>query len=178
MEETTTPAVTTRSVGIRYGLILAVLSVAYFVIMNLLGVDMSQGIGRWASLVFTIGILFVGQKHFKDNGDGFMSFGQGFGIGFWIALISTSISSVFSYFYIKFIDTGFIQTLLDRTREQMEEKGNLSAEQIDQAMEMTSKFMTPESILIFGLIGGFVITLICALIVTIFTQKKAPDGIV
>jgi hypothetical protein len=178
MEETSTPAVTTKSAGIRYGLILGVLSIAYFIIMNLLGVDMSQGIGRWAGLVFTIGSLFLAQKYFKDNGDGFMSFGQGFGIGFWIALIATPLSSAFSYIYMKFIDQGFVQQLLDRTREQMEEKGNLSEEQIDQAMQMTSKFMTPESILIFGLIGGFIITLVCALIVTIFTQKKAPEGIV
>ena len=107
-----------------------------------------------------------------------MSFGQGFGIGFWIALISSAISSVFTYFYIKFIDQGFIQQLMDRTREQMEEKGTLSEEQIDQAMQMTSKFMTPESILIFGLIGGLIIMIICALIVTIFTQKKNPEAFV
>lgn len=178
MEETATPTVTTKSVGIRYGLIMAVISIAYFVILNLLGVDMSQGVGRWGGLVFNIAVIVLAHKYFKDNGDGFMSFGQGFGIGLWIGLISSAISSVFTYIYVKFIDQGFIQQILDKTRESMEEKGNLTEEQIDQAMQMTSKFMTPESMLIFGLIGGFIMLLICTLIVTIFTQKKAPEGMV
>ncbi|HCW06852.1 MAG TPA: DUF4199 domain-containing protein [Cytophagales bacterium] len=175
MEETAKPTVTTRSVGIRYGLFMGVISIAYFLILNLLGVDMTQGIGRWASLIFNVAIIFLAHKYFKDNGDGFMSFGQGFGIGFWIALISSAISSVFTYVYIKFIDASFIQQVMDKTRESMEEKGNLSDEQIDQAMQMTAKFMTPESMLIFGLIGGLVILCIVSLIVTIFTQKKNPD---
>jgi hypothetical protein len=175
MEETTTPSISTRSVGIKYGLVMAVISIAYFVILNTAGVDMTQGIGRWGSLVFYAGIIFLAQKNFKDQGDSFMSYGQGMGISFWISLVSSVIGSIFTYLYVKFIDTGYIQQMMDKQREQMEAAGNLSEDQIDNAMTMTAKFMNPEMILIFGVIGGIIMILIVGLIVTIFTQKKNPE---
>jgi hypothetical protein len=178
MEETTTPSISTRSVGIKYGLVMAVISIAYFVILNTAGVDMTQGIGRWGSLVFYAGIIFLAQKNFKDQGDSFMSYGQGMGISFWISLVSSVIGSIFTYLYVKFIDTGYIQQMMDKQREQMEAGGNLSEDQIDNAMSMTAKFMTPEMILVFGIIGGIIMILIVGLIVTIFTQKKNPDPFV
>ena len=175
MEETTTPSISTRSVGIKYGLVMAVISIAYFVILNTAGVDMTQGIGRWGSLVFYAGIIFLAQKNFKDQGDSFMSYGQGMGISFWISLVSSVIGSIFTYLYVKFIDTGYIQQMMDKQREQMEAAGNLSEDQIDNAMTMNAKFMNPEMILIFGVIGGIIMILIVGLIVTIFTQKKNPE---
>ena len=68
--------------------------------------------------------------------------------------------------------------MMDNQRQAMEEQGRLSEEQIDQAMEMTAKFMTPEMMLIFGIVGGVIMGLIVALIVTIFTQKKNPEPFV
>jgi uncharacterized membrane protein (DUF485 family) len=175
MEENPKATVSTMSVGIRYGLIMAVISIAYFVVLNTAGVDMSQGIGRWASLVFYVGVIILAHKYFKDQGNSFMSYGQGIGIGFWIALISSVISSIFTYIYVKFIDTGYIQQMLDKQREIIEEKGSMSDDQIEKAMTMAAKFTTPEMMLIFGVIGGVIITLLVALVVTIFTQKKNPD---
>jgi hypothetical protein len=179
MEESTnaTSPISTRSVGIRYGLFLGVISIAYFMIMNLLGVDMSQGFGRWGGLVFSLAMIFLAHKYFKDNGDGFMSFGQGFGIGFWISLISSAISSVFTYIYVSFIDQSFIQQMLDKVREGMEQKGTPD-DQIEKAMEITAKFMTPGSMFIFGIIGGVIMGIICAVVVTLFTQKKSPEAFV
>ncbi|MBS1553929.1 MAG: DUF4199 domain-containing protein [Bacteroidetes bacterium] len=178
MEESTKASPTTMSVGIRYGLIMGVVSIAYFVLLNTLGIDMTQGIGRWASLLYVVGIIFLAQKYFKDNGNSFMSYGQGIGIGFWISLVSSLISSIFTFIYIKFIDSTFVQQMMDNQRQAMEEQGRLSEEQIDQAMEMTAKFMTPEMMLIFGIVGGVIMGLIVALIVTIFTQKKNPEPFV
>ena len=175
MEEQSVSKVTTRSAGIRYGLIGGVIGIAYFLILTMAGVDMSQGLGRWGGLVFTIGLLFFAHKYYKESGDGFMSIGQGIGIGFWYTLISSVISSVFTFIYIKFIDNSFIQQLLDKTRQGMEEGGNMTEDQIDQAMEMTARFMTPVSMLIFGLIGGLILGMIVAVIVSLFTQKKSPE---
>jgi hypothetical protein len=167
--------VTTKSVGIKFGLIMAAVSVAYFMIMNVMGIDMSQGFGRWGGLIFNVAVIFFAHKTFKEGGDGFMSYGQGLGIGMWVALISSVISSIFTYIYVKFIDAGFIQTMLERQEEQMQENG-MSEEQVKQAMDMTAKFMTPEMMLVFGLIFGFIILIIVFALVTIFTQKKNPEA--
>jgi hypothetical protein len=169
-----TTAISTRSVGIRFGLISAVISVAYFVILNLVGIDMTQGVWNWFGYVLIIALLVLAHKYYKDNGDGYMSYGQGIGIALWLGIISALISSIFTYLYIKFIDTTFVETIKDRQMEAMQEKG-MSDEQIDQAMQFSAMFMSPEAMFFFILFGGVVATIIIALIVTIFTQKKNPE---
>lgn len=177
-QESTSPAVTTRSAGIRYGLIMGVFSVVYFLVLNTLGADITQGPASWGRYVYCAVFIFLAHKYFKDNGDGFMAYGQGIGISFWMGLLSVAVSSVFTYVYVKFIDQGFIQQIMDRTREGMEDKGTMSEEQIDQAMSMTAKFLTPEMMLVFGIVFGILGTIIIGLIVTIFTQKKNAEAFV
>jgi len=171
-----TSVVTTRSVGVRFGLIGAVISIAYFVILNIAGLDMTQGFWNWFGYVITIALLIFAHKYYKDNGDGFMSYGQGIGIALWIGLVSGVIASIFTYLYIKFIDTAFLDTVKNRQLEAMQQQG-MSDEQIDQAMEFSAMFMSAEAMFIFMLFGSIVATIIIALIVTIFTQKKNPQPV-
>ncbi len=176
MEHVETPEekVTTRAAGIRYGLISGVISIAYFMIMVIAGINMTEGIGRWAGLLITGVIIYLAHKYYKENGDGFMTIGQGTGIGFWLALVSTTMSSVFTYIYMKFIDNSMIQQILDKQREAMEERGMDDA-QIDQAMSITEKFMTPEIMFGMGLFFGVIMIVILALLISLVTQKKNPE---
>jgi Protein of unknown function (DUF4199) len=176
MEQVEAPEtpVTTRSVGIRYGLISGVISIAYFMILAVADISMTEGIGRWAGLLITGVIIFLAHKYYKENGDGFMTIGQGTGTGFWLALVSTTISSVFTYIYMKFIDNSMIQQILDKQREGMEERG-MDDDQIDQAMTMTEKFMTPEIMFGMGLVFGIILIVILALLISLGTQKKNPE---
>ena len=174
MENTTSEKPTTRAVGIRYGIILAAISIIYFLITAMMQINTNEGAARWISLVFAIVVFYLAHKYYKDNGDSFMSYGQGIGIAFWISLIASTASSIFTYIYIKFIDPEWVNIILDAQLEGMQEKG-MSDEEIEMAMSMTEKFMTPEMILIFGIVIGISMGLIVALIVTIFTQKKNPE---
>jgi hypothetical protein len=171
---TTNPTITTRAVGIRYGLIGGLISIVYFLVLTTAGIDMSQGIGRWAGMLITIAIVFLAHKYFKENGDGFMSYGQGVGIGFWIGLISAAISSVFTYIYAKFIDTSFITTIREKAIADMEAQGQPQS-QIDAAMPWVERFTSAEMIFFLGLFFGVLITVVVALIISIFTQKPQPE---
>ena len=105
MEETSdSPAITPRSVGTRYGIIMGTISIGYFLIMVIADIDMGKGIARWGTTLIAIVITFFALKYFKDNGNGFMSYGQGVGIGFWTGLISALIGNAFTYIYVKIID--------------------------------------------------------------------------
>ncbi|MBS1681154.1 MAG: DUF4199 domain-containing protein [Bacteroidetes bacterium] len=172
MEETQA-SVSTRSAGIRYGIISAIISFAYFIILTVSGVA-AQGVWSWIGYLVTAVLIFLAQKYFKENGDGFMSYGQGMGVAFWEGLISTAIYTPLFYIYVKFIDSGFVEMIKEKQIEGMQEKG-MSDEQIDQAMSIASNFMTPEAMLGFGLVFGIIGFLIIGLIVTIFTQKKNPE---
>jgi hypothetical protein len=173
-QNVTAPAITTRSTGIRYGVINGVIGIAYFLILTMADIDMSKGFGRWGGTIITIVIVFLAHKYFKENGDGYMSFGQGVGIGFWTGLVSAVISSLFTYIYAKFIDPSFISTIREKAIEDMEAKGQ-SQDQIDAAMKFVEMFTSAEAILFMGLIFGVLIVVIVALIISIFTQKPHPE---
>lgn len=166
--------VTTRSAGIRFGLINALLSIVFFLILTIAAIDSTSGPWRWLGYLITAVIVFLAHKYYKDNTDGFMSYGQGVGIGFWIGLVSGIISSLFMYLYIKFIDASFLDLLKENQIEQMRQRG-MSDEQIDRGLEFTARFITPESLLILGFVGAIAGTVIVALFVSIVTQKKNPE---
>jgi hypothetical protein len=172
-QEETTLNVTPRQAGIRYGLIAAVISIAWFLVMSLADFDL-QGPAGYFGWVLTVILIVLAHKYYKENGDGYMSFGQGVSIAFWLGLISASIGSVFTYIYVRFVDTGFIEALKDKQIEALEGKG-MSDEQIEQAMKIGSMFLSPESMFFMGLIGGIIGAVIFGLIVSIFTQKASPE---
>jgi hypothetical protein len=176
MEQQTTSEqlVTTRSTGMRYGVISGVIGVAFFLILTVAGVNISSGYWSWLGYLITAVIVFLAHQYYKQNTDGFMSYGQGVQIALWMGLIGSVISSIFTYIYVKFIDSSFTEMIKEKQIEEMQKNG-MSDEQIDQAMQFASMFTTPEAMLIFGLIFGVIGTVIIGLIVSIFTQKKAPE---
>lgn len=174
MEAAEQKPVTTLNTGIRYGVMLGLISVAYFLVLIISGVDTNQGWGRWSNLILSGALLFFAHQYFKENGDGWMTYGQGIGVGFYTGLISSLIMSVFLFVFMQFIDTDFSQQLADMQRQAMEDQG-MSDDQVDQAMKMVAKFTTPGWMFVFGLGGGTVGMVILALILTIFTQAKNPN---
>lgn len=176
METEETSTVTTRSVGIRYGLIAAVVGIAIMVTFSTLKIDSSGPIG-WSTYLVYAGLVFLAHKYFKENGDGFMSIGQGIGTGFWMGLISSLISAPFTFIYLKFIDSGMIEMAMEKQREGMAAQG-MDEATIDQTMEMSSAFMSPAIFAGAGFIGGIILFTIIAVIVSLFTQKKNPEAFV
>lgn len=161
--------VTPRSVGIRYGLISALISVVYFLVLVLSGQNAFDNKWNWIGLIISVALVILAHKYFKDNGTGFMTYGQGVGIAFWIALVSVAINFVLTYAYVSFIDPGAMQMFYDAQSEQMAEKG-LQDDQIDMAISWTKTLFWP-MYLFFGLFFGILV----GVIVSIFTQKKNPE---
>jgi len=102
-----------------------------------------------------------------------MSIGQGLGIGMLITMIATVISSIFSYIYMKFIDDSMMAKIVDAQVAEMEKRG-LDDASIEQAMEISSKFMTVEMIQVWAILGMGIIGFIIVLIVSLFTKKANP----
>ena len=172
MEETqkTNEAPTTMAVGLRYGLILSVVSILYMLILIVLGSSpFEQDWKGYVGFIFVIGAIVMAHKYFKENGDGYMSYGQGFGIGFLTILISTVVGMIFSYIYINFIDPSVFEAIWEKAAADMEEQGQ-SQEAIDMGMEWGRKLFW-----VFYLLGSTFWGTIIALLVTIFTQKKRPE---
>ncbi|HMG94536.1 MAG TPA: DUF4199 domain-containing protein [Chryseolinea sp.] len=176
-ENSTSLAVTPRSVGIRYGLIMGIISIVLFLVFVIVDMETYLKIGRWVNTAMAIAILILAHLYYRKNGDGFMNYGQGIGIAFWSGLISSVVGSVFTYIYIKFVDQSMITAIREGAIRDMEEKGQ-SDEQIDMAMKFVDMFTNAEALLLFGLFFGVLGMIVIGLIVTIFTQKPRPETFV
>ena len=172
-ESTTYDDVTTRSTGIRYGLIGAVISIVFFLIISMADVN-PQGGAQYVGWIITTALLILAHKYYKDSRDGFMSYGEGITIAFWMGLVTGVISSIFTFIYIKFVDQGFIEALKETQAEAYAESG-MSEEQIETAMSFGEKFFTPGWLFVMTLLGTIITNIIIALIVTIFTKKTNPE---
>ncbi|MEM6642293.1 MAG: DUF4199 domain-containing protein [Bacteroidota bacterium] len=173
MEESTQPAV--KGIAIKWGLIYGFIGIILFVIIDISGLSGNQAIS-WLSYVVFIVLLVLAHKEFKSNGDGFMSYVKGLGIGTLIAVVSSVISSVFSFIYVSFINTDFIESIKETQIAKMEEQG-LSDAEIDRAMGFSEAFMTPVGIVVMGLLGTVFICFVISLLVAIFTKKQEPESI-
>lgn len=169
MEDNSVKIPTVRSIGIKFGLISAGFSIFFFLVVTLIGMNPFDRALSWVSLVVSIVILVLAHKQFKDQGDGFMTFGQGFGIGFWITVVALLIGGLFTFVYAGFIDPTVMDGVYEAQRLEMEEKG-MPDEQIDVAITWTKKLFWP---FYFGI--GLFFGVLLALIVSIFTQKKNPQ---
>jgi hypothetical protein len=123
--------------------------------------------------VFLIVGIVLAHKAFKEGGDGYLSMGQGLGIGTLISLIGGALSGVFSYIYIKFIDDSMLTKIADMQIEKMEEQG-LDDAQIEQAMKITGKLMSAEMMPVWSIVGMLFFGFILSLIVSLFTKKANP----
>lgn len=159
-----------RSIGMTYGLYAGLVSVVIFIIVSASGLNPFGGGLNYIGTVASIVLLVLAHKKFKESGDGYMTYGEGMGVGFWFTLISCILALGVMYVYINFVDYSPLQLMLDEQLAKMQEQGQ-PEEAVEMATEWTKKLFWPMAVL-----GGFIGGIIIALIVTIFTQKKRPEA--
>jgi amino acid transporter len=160
-----------RSVGIRFGLYLGIVSIAFFLILIILGISTTEGLGNWSTWILILLLIILAQFNFKDKNGGFLSYAEGVKVGFWTGLISSFISSTFIYVYVKYIDQNFIKSIVAQQIEKMENQGS-SDEAIERSMKFLNMIFNPEALLITGLLTTVIGALFLSLLVTLFTQKN------
>ena len=168
---------TVKDAALKNGVIHGLISIVIGLTNQILGLYESTA-ATTIIFVVSLGIMiyfFVkGHSTFKENNGGFMSFGQGVGIATLMSLVSGTLSSIFNYVYLSFVDDSALKFAKATQLEKFEEQG-MDQAAIDTAMGMMETFSSPMAQLIFGIVGGVLIGLIIGLIVTIFTKKADPS---
>jgi hypothetical protein len=173
MENTSTP-VSTTSVAVRYGLLTGVVSVIYAFILLAANLEQNTALSL-LSLIILIGGIFLAHKNYKDNNGGFMSYGQGLGIGTLVSLIAGLLGSIFRYVYMSFIDPSAAQRAIDQARAKLEEAGTMSDAQIDQAVQMSQRFSSGPMGVVIGIIMSAIVGFLLSLIIAAITKHNRPE---
>lgn len=172
METTTTP-VTTTSVGLRYGLLTGLVSIIFSFGLNITHQESSPA--RYISFVILIAGLVLAMKNFKLQNQGFMSFGQGIGIGTVLSAVVGLLTGIFAYVYMSFIDPEMMGRITDKMRADMEARGGVSDEQIDQAIAMSSKFTNGPFMVLAAVLGTLLLGVLMSLVISAFVKNAQPE---
>ncbi|TND07976.1 MAG: hypothetical protein FD123_2784 [Bacteroidetes bacterium] len=126
---------------------------------------------NYLSYAFLIGALVFGQLHWRKSAQGgYMTYGHAFVYGLLFSVWYSLIIALWTYIFMTFIATDFADQIMEMSRQQME-ADNLPEDQIDMALSITSKFMTPGIMVFFAILGGLLLGTIFSLITSAFTKK-------
>lgn len=171
MEEPELPS--KRDLAIKYGVIQGLISISIFLILDFTGLQTSR-VGQWSGLAIFAVVLYFAHDQFKKEGDGFLNYSEGLGLGTLISFVSSTLSSILSFLYISFINTEYLSILKEQQLITFENQG-LSDEQIDQAVAISEMFMSPMAIFIMGIVFGVLFGFLLSLVVSAFTRKPRPE---
>jgi hypothetical protein len=158
--------------ALHHGAILGVALIILSLIFHFAGFALEDWT-KYVTWIVMIAYLVYATKSFRDeNRGGFLTYGQGLGFGTLTFLITGLISSVYSFIYVKLINPAFINEIMEKSYEQMLERG-MAEEQIEMALSYQEPWMMP-SMIIFPFIGtvfmGFIFSLIISAVF-----KRAED---
>jgi hypothetical protein len=160
--------------ALRFGLLTGGVIVVWDLILYITGLHTNQALG-YLSLILLVGGMFLANRDYLTINRGNMSFGTGFKIGFVVASIAGALSSVFVAVYMS-INPHLIEESLEVARLEMEKNPQMTPEVIDQAMEMTAKFMTPPAIAGIGFLSLVFLGAILALVVAAIMKKDSGNA--
>jgi peptidoglycan/LPS O-acetylase OafA/YrhL len=169
METTTTQ--TALKWGAIAGVLIIIISTIGYVFKIETNTTYTTSISILYYLVFPVLFMILGMNEFKNDNGGFMSYGQGLGIGAMMGGVAGLISGIFSFLYLTFIDNSVMERMKELQITKMEEQG-LSSDQIEQSMEIMKKFSSPGMVMVFSMIGLIVVYFIISLVVSAVQKKE------
>ncbi len=163
---------TTTRTALKWGVIIAIINIIYSTAIMIAGQIGNQTLGYVVYLIIGVGI-YLALNDFKKDNSGYISYGQGLGLGTMMSAIIGLISSFYSFAYMKFIDTSIPDQILKNAEREMEKKG-LPDDQIEQAMEYSKMFMSPGVMFVAGVFFTVLLGFVLSLIIAAIMKKDKP----
>lgn len=167
-----------RPIAVRYGLIAALVSIALglvFYVFNLIDYADNSSPGNIASTVLNVVVIIVIfvlaiKTHRDQDLGGYITFGRAFGVAFLTGLVAALIGLVWTFAFFQFIDPSIQETIAEATRENMLNQG-MSEEELQQAWGITSMFISPIALSLFGFVFSILGTVVLGLIVAAVMKR-------
>ncbi|HAQ21157.1 MAG TPA: hypothetical protein DCR40_18270 [Prolixibacteraceae bacterium] len=159
-----------------YGLYLALVLTLFSVILYVSGLILNTTVGYISIVIMIAGIVIAQISYRNKELKGAITYGQALGFGVAIMLFAGIVSALYTLILYTFIDPALIDQMKAMQEEAMMQKG-LSEDQIETAMSVASKMMSPAWLSIMGFVGSVFSGTIVSLLTSIFVKKEGnPDA--
>ncbi|GAB3197495.1 putative membrane protein [Pontibacter aydingkolensis] len=169
----TQPQASVTSVAVKYGFLTALVGVVYSLIIMVTDLGDNRILSSLAYLILIAGIVLA-MKQYKSENHGYMSYGQGLGIGSIVSILFGLLSGLFTWIYTEFVDTEYMSRMMEKQREQMIQQG-LSDEQIDAGMKMAENFQGPVTMILGAAVITLILGFILSLIISAIMKNSRPE---
>ncbi len=157
--------------ALTHGAILGVVYVLYSILLYLLDLNFEKW-ASWANYLIMIIAIIWATKSYRDNIEkGHISYSKALGYGVVVVFSSTIISALYIYIFMKYIDTDLIEKMFVMMENELMKKG-LQDEEIEMAVEINKKFMSPASLALISIPTMTFVGFIISLITSIFLKKE------
>jgi hypothetical protein len=170
---------------LKFGLIGGGISIAWTLLMWVLGLhqgDLSLSINlSYIALVFPIVIVVFAIRETRNKElEGFISYGKAFGVGTIAGIVSTVVSTLFSYIYMTILNPGYQEAVkimqIDKATISMQAK-NMTDDQINQALQQMNNSPLVIIQYVGAIVGGILLYMLISLVVAAILQKKKIEEI-
>lgn len=169
MEEKST---STFKFALTYGLITGIATIVISLVYYVLDVPRESPIQYATYLVYIAGMVYGANVYKNEYGNGFLTYGKAFSISYLIAILAAIIGSIYAYVFIKYIDPSVIAQSMEAAEQRLIDQGNMSDAQIDDALEISARFMNPLMMSIMAFVWNAIVLAIIGLVTSIFVKKE------
>lgn len=159
-------------IAFKYGLFIGLALVVYEMIRFNSDLQGSLAFG-----VLDIAILIVGvvasHRAFKNAGGGYMSYGEGLGLGSAASGIGGALAAIYIFIYLKYVNQDAFSSIYEQQRALMQDEG-AGKQELQIADQISSIVQSPTVMFIATLLSYLFIGFIISLIIAAITKKDNP----
>ena len=156
-----------------YGLYIGIVATLFSVILYVTGQTTNKVLG-YLSLPIYFGCLLWAQIQYRNKDlNGQISYGQALGFGVAAMLFSGVVSMVYALIIYN-LDPSLVEQMKAVQEQAMLAKG-MSEDQVEAAMKIAEKFMSPGVMAITAIIGSAFFGTVISLITSIFVKKQSNE---
>ncbi len=146
-----------------------ILSLILWALIDNITTQQQIGYFTWIIIAF---LYYYYAKNYRENElNGNMSYGKAFKFMFFIGLIVSVFSTIYSYILFSYLDPGMIDAIKEQAAEKLYQQ-NLSDDQVEKAIEMQSVFMNAGIMTISTFFASIFFNTVLSLIIAIFVKKE------
>ena len=171
-----------NKIALNFGLYMGLVSIIIAVILYVAGIyDLSgQGSTQWISmvvgLIVTIAFVVTAVRKYKNEGDGYLNFGEGFRLSFTSIFVSILVSIVWLALYMFVLEPDYQDAIMEATYERFESQGiDPDSPQAEMGIEWTGKMTSPVFMLGLTIVNGSIYGAILSLIFAAFMKNARPE---
>lgn len=161
--------------GIYFGLATGAGLIILSLILFLSDLYMNKWLSAIGYLILISGMVYGTLEYRKNFTNGFMTYGQTFTMLFKVGLFAGLVAAIYSFVFAQFIHPGFVQEILEQSRQQMvEQNPNMTEEQLEMGLSWAAKFTSPIAMMVLGFLTYLLVSAVIGLIAAIFLKKEDP----